>query len=200
MVLRCWMARLPVLQTDDAIAGWMLCVMPEVRQDVAERRTGAHRDAVNRVVRRMHKVPNPNKSVLDMEEDDIVQLFWTEYKLFERKLQHYAESWRWKSNWVRQGKSHLWHEQHSLEYTKVLGFVACRRTSDGTGIGEAERAWGAVKEIKSGKRSHMGGPTTEKRAIVFSTARVAEAKIRQQAMERIDAEGEYAMFCDDDIK
>ena len=72
MVLRCWMARLPVLQTNDAIAGWMLCVMPEVRQDVAERRTGAHRDAVNRVVRRMHKVPNPNKSVLDMDEDDIV--------------------------------------------------------------------------------------------------------------------------------
>ena len=42
--------------------------------------------------------------------------------------------------------------------------------------------------------------STEKRAIVFSTARVEEARIKQKAMERIDAEREGAMFCDDNIK
>ena len=101
---------------------------------------------------------------------------------------------------MQQGKSHLWHKQHSLKHTLVVGFVSCRKTSEGLGIGEAEHQWGAVKEIKSGKRCHLGGMSTEKHAIVFSTARVEEARIKQKAMERIDAEGKGAMFCDDDIK
>ena len=201
-MMQIWKARLPVLENDDVVAGWFLCVMPGVRQDLNERKTGEHRDAVSRVVRRLHNLPNPNpnKIVHEWTADKIVEVFWTEYKNFDRRLGHYGEEGRWKSAWVRQGKSHLWHEQHSLPYTKVLGFVACRVTSKCLGIGAAERAWGAVKEIKSGKKSHRGCKSTEKRAIVYTTARIEEARIKVAAMEDIEAKGEDAMFGDDDIK
>ena len=73
-------------------------------------------------------------------------------------------------------------------------------TSKCLGIGSAERSWGAVKEIKSGQRSHMGAKSTEKRAIIYTTSCIKEEKIKQRAMEQVDAEGPDAMFGDDDIK
>jgi len=50
-----------------------------------------------------------------------------------------------------------------MPYTIVLGFVGFRVTSKLCGIGPAERSWGRVKNIKTGKRSHMSGESTEKR-------------------------------------
>ena len=42
-------------------------------------------------------------------------------------------------------------KKDSLPFTKVLGFVVCRVTSNFLGIGASERSWGDVKTIKSGK-------------------------------------------------
>ena len=42
------------IEHEYAIAAWALCVMPEVRKDVAARLTGTHRDAIEDVVRRLH--------------------------------------------------------------------------------------------------------------------------------------------------
>ncbi|KAL3772048.1 hypothetical protein ACHAWU_008070 [Discostella pseudostelligera] len=67
------------------------------------------------------------------------------------------------------------------------------------GIGPAERSWAGVKQIKDGKRSHLGSDSTEKRAILLVTAKIKEAKIRRDIMEKIDASGPDAMFGDDDI-
>ena len=41
-----------------------------------------------------------------------------------------------------------------------------------------KRNWGDVKEIKSGKRSGLSSESVEKRAIIFTTARVKEARLR----------------------
>ena len=83
---------------------------------------------------------------------------------------------------------------------KVLGFVGCRVTSKVLGIGAAERSWGALKDIKSGKRAHMGEESVEKRTILYTTARINDARNRQEARERLDAPSDDAIFGDDDIK
>ena len=83
-------------------------------------------------------------------------MFWTEYTAFDNKVGSYdADEFRWKSKDISDGNSHFWHQKYSLPFTKVLGFVACRVTSKVLGIGAAERSWGDVKTIKSGKRSSI---------------------------------------------
>jgi hypothetical protein len=42
------------------------------------------------------------------------------------------------------------------------------------------------------------GDSTEKQAILYSTARIQEARIKQAALEKIDAKGKDAMWGDDD--
>ena len=44
-------------------------------------------------------------------------------------------------------------KKYSLPFTKVIGFVSSRVTSKVPGIGAAERSWGDIKTIISGKRS-----------------------------------------------
>ncbi len=190
------------MEHDYAIAGWALSIVPYVRKDVEERMKGEHRDAVERVVVKLHlqPCPNPDKEVSTWNEAQILDVFWKEYNAFSKKLTPFHVKARWNSPYVTKGQSWLWHEQYSLPYTKVLGFVACRVTSKVLGIGAAERSWGKLKDIKSGHRSHMGDESVEMRTILYTTARVNDARLTQEAMERLDAPSEDAMFGDDDMK
>ena len=97
------------------------------------------------------------------------------------------------------GRSHKWHYKYSKPYTVVLGFVACRVCSKVLGIGMAERAWGSLKIIKDGRRSHMNGTSTEMRSIVYTSARLEQQQILREENERIDTERENNMFGDDDL-
>ena len=73
-------------------------------------------------------------------------------------------------------------------------------TSKVCGIGAAERAWGDLKDIKSGKHSNLSGETVEKRAVLYTSARINDARIKWEEMEKIDTVGPNAMFEDDDLK
>ena len=200
-IMACWKDRKAKLDHDYAIAGWALCVMTEVRQDVNARMNGSHREAIERVVERLHLPPCPNKrvNINDMSPADIVDRFWGEFKDFKNQTGPYSKAGRWLTDDVRKGRSHLWHEKYSLGYTDVLGFVACRVTSKILGIGAAERAWAGTKDIKDGKRANLSGASTEKRSILYISARMSEARVLQKEMEKIDA-GPNGMFGDDDIK
>jgi hypothetical protein len=105
----------------------------------------------------------------------------------------------WASSDCVSGKSYLWHKKHTLPYTIVLGYVACRVTSTLCGIGPAERSWGGVRQIKDGVRSHLGGESTEKRSVIYVTAKIQEARLRKHQMEKLDATGPDATFGDDNI-
>ena len=201
-VLKAWNKRRTKLEHEYAVAGWALSVLPEVRADALERITGEHRDMIESVVLRLHVPPCPNKNpkIRGMTDEEITDLFWEEYKLFTHKMGPYNKESRWNSPDVKAGRSHCWHEKYSLPYTVVLGFVGCRVTSKCLGIGAAERSWGDVKTIKSGNRSHISAASVEKRAILYTTARVNEARIQRKLMEKIDAEGPNTMFGDDDLK
>ena len=74
----------------------------------------------------------------------------------------------------------------------VLGFAACHVTSKLCGIGPAERSWGGVKNVKTGKRSHMCGESTEKRSILYVSVKIQQSRILCDPLEKLDATGNNA--------
>ena len=76
--------------------------------------------------------------------------------------------------WIREyncdGNSHLWHQKYSLPCIKVVGFVAYIVTSKFVRVGYAERSWGDVNKIKSGKISHLSSNISKKNIIVYTEA------------------------------
>ncbi len=56
-----------------------------------------------------------------------------------------------------------------------------------------------MKQVKKDKRSHLSGESTEKRSVVYISAKQQEAKLLREKMEKIIASGPNAMFGDDDM-
>ena len=71
----------------------------------------------------------------------------------------------------------------------MLGFAACHVTSKLCGIGPAERSWGRVKNVKTGKRSHMCGESMEKRSILYVSLKIQQLRILCDRLEKLDATG-----------
>ena len=191
--LRLWKKRELSIVGDFVIAAWALCVMPEVRKDCKERMTGKHRDAIDRVIEKMFSY-DPNIDV-DQKKDQ----FWTEFKTFQDQTYPFDKACRWNTADVFQGRSHLWHEKYSDPYTEVMGMVGMRTTSKVTGIGAAERSWGDVKQIKSMKRVHLSARATEMQAVIYTTARITEARLRERAYENALLTTASQMWTDDDV-
>jgi len=193
-MLQYWNERKERLEHDFAIAAWALCIMPEVRADVAARMTGHHREAIERVINKLYK--NSEEDI-----DEVINDFWKQFKHWQKKTGKYAvNEGRWHVLEVKTGASHIWHEMYSLPYYERLGHVACRTTSKQTGIGPAERAWSALSHLKKDKRANLSGDKVEKQAILYTTALIADAKIKQNAMEKIDSMNKDSMWGDDDAK
>ena len=53
-MLQLWNARKLKIEHDFAIAAWSLCFVKEVREDVAARINGSHREAIERVIRKLY--------------------------------------------------------------------------------------------------------------------------------------------------
>jgi hypothetical protein len=189
------------IEHEYSITAWALCMMGSVRNNVRDRLTGQHCDAIEKVVTCLHvpPCPNPNPAVLTMLPHEIIDTFWNEFKAFQNCSHLYHNMSRWAISDCVSGKSYLWHEKYSLSYTVVLGYVGCRVTSKLCGIGPAKRSWGGVKQIKDGVQSHLGAGSTEKRSVIYVTAKIHEARMRQHEMEKTDATGTDAMFGDDNI-
>ena len=81
-----------------------------------------------------------------------------------------ADEFIWKSKYIRDYNSHLWHQKYSLPFIKVLGFVAFRVTSKVLGICASDRSWFDVKTIKYGKISAIRSGVSEKQSIVYTSA------------------------------
>ena len=201
-VLFAWEKRKKRLEHAYAVTAWTLSLVPEIRIDCLERLstdTGELWRMVDEVVSRLHYPPCPNKKVVNKTIDEILDIFWKEFKHFTYKTGPYSyRSSRFENDDALSGRSYLWHEMHSLPFTEVLGFVACRTTSKRLGIGSAERSWSDVKTIKNGKRANIGGDTLEKRAILYTSAKLEEAQILRNSSKLNDPD--YDVFGDDDIK
>ncbi len=53
--------------------------------------------------------------------------------------------------------------------------------------------------MKKDKRSHFGGASTEKRSVIYMTAKQQKEKSLWDKMEKVDATGHTAVFRDDDM-
>ena len=143
-MLAAWNRRKDKLQSDLAIAAWMLSVSEDTRRDVKARKNGGHHDAMERVIKKLFA-----KDV-DANVDEIIDKFWDEHKHFLNKTGPFANKGRWASKDVAAGNSATWHEKYSEPQTVVLGKVGMRTCSKILGIGPAERGWGDVKHLKDG--------------------------------------------------
>ena len=202
MIKKCWEKREEKLYSDYAWTGRILSVDPDVREDVRLRPLdGTQRDAIERVIEKLHMplCPNKHKWIKGKSTSKIIDRFWDKYQQFDTKREPFDKAGRWLTDDCLKGRSHKWHYKYSEPYTVVLGFVACRVTSKVLGIGMAERAWGALKIIKDGRRAHLSGESTEMRSIVYTSARLEQQRIVREEAEKIDKESENNMFGDDDL-
>jgi hypothetical protein len=65
------------IEHEYAIAGWALCIMEDVQKDVQKGLMGVHRDAIEKVVSRLHMPPCPitNPAVSSMSLHKIIDTF-----------------------------------------------------------------------------------------------------------------------------
>ena len=71
-VCKLWQKRQLHINTDFAVTGWMLCVIPHIRKDAKDHSDSDHRKQVNNVIKTLfHGVPEDKMSVIQ-------DLFWTE--------------------------------------------------------------------------------------------------------------------------
>ena len=203
LVLQHWKKRRPHLIHSYTIAAWMLSPIPEVMED-AKSYTDDHHNIVDELIEKLFGDDDEFiEKLFGYDEkygvDKLKDLFWQEYKDFSIKVGAFSKSYIWTSSLIQSGKSFEWHSLYSLRFTKILGRLACRVTSKIIGIGSAERNWGDVKHLKSGKRSHMLGKKLEKQATIYGTSCVEYAKIRRDFKSYVNEYKENLFFDDDDL-
>jgi hypothetical protein len=93
-----WNKRKQRIKHEYAIAGWALCIMEDVQKDVQEQLMGTHRDAIEKVVSRLHMPPCPSMSL-----HDIIDTFWNEFKAFQNCTHPYLEPSCWATYDTTQG-------------------------------------------------------------------------------------------------
>ena len=168
----------------------MLSPIPEVMSD-ATNHTAKHQLIVDKFIDKIFHTENT---------DSIKNTFWEEYQNFSNKVgDFYSRDFIWNNQNLTQGKSYLWHKMFSEKSTKVLGRLACRVTSKIIGIGSAERNWGDVKHLKSGKRSHILGKTLEKQATIYGMSCVEVARIKRDLKRKDNIHQENLFFDDEDL-
>ena len=109
-MLQIWNAQKENIEHEFSIAAWSLCVVKEVREDVSARMNGSHREAIERVIRKLYF-----NDTRDM--DVVINEFWKGFKHWQQKLVKYGVNiGRWLLPEVIRGASYIWHERYSSPY------------------------------------------------------------------------------------
>ena len=185
-----WYKHKHKIDSDFAVTAWACIIVEVVREDAKARMDGEHREAIERVIAKMYLDNN-------RAPERICHKIWIEFGHFQHKTGKFANKGRWRLPLVREGKSHIGHQHYSLPYYPVFGKVVCQTCSKILGIGPAERAWGTVKHLKTNKRAHLSSGRVEKQAILYSTARIEEARLKREAKEHLDGDFDIAAHWDD---
>jgi hypothetical protein len=181
-----WGKRRKKLVNDYSITGWMLSPIPSIMADAKEHNIGYHRNAVERLIKKLITPSCNYPTELDRTTavGALLNIFWTEHEQFHSKSGSFANREHiWISSDIQKGDSHLWHKKNSLHYTSVLGKLACLVCSKVLGIGSAERSWGDVKHLKSDKRSKMSGEATKMQSTIFGASCAERARLKQDTKE-----------------
>ena len=193
-----WLRYKPNFDFDYACAGYMLSIVPEIREhskvseklltqfllaviphnlttlSIAslnqEHAKGKHISAVDSVIKKLYHHLSPT------ELAQVTDAFWGEYESFKSATGVFSMDYLWSSQLVKKGQTAMWHKQYSVPRTKYLGVVACHVTSKQVGTGMSERVWKDVRIVNScqccGK---IGSDALEKQATLYGSAKLKKS-------------------------
>ena len=187
-----WKVRSKAIKSDFAVTGWLLCPIKEVHDDMSKNCNEAHLNCSERV---LEKLLYP---ATEREKREKKDKFRQEFREFRGKTGAFDKSrGMWESSLLDEGKAHVWHDTYSVLNSDVLGWLGCRVTSKILGIGNAERAWGAVKQLMQGKREAISGSRIKKQATIYAKSCIDEAKIKSHNID--DGNETFVTWTDEDI-
>lgn len=174
-----WKVRREKLITPLSIAAWFCSPEAVIRKDVLARGTGQHRQLIDSVIAKIY---------YPIQKDELsrtIQTFWREFDDFQtgRGVCYTGLSDVFSSPYA-ENEPHIWHKMFTKPYTAVFGYVACRVCSKPLGCGAAERAWGALKHLKNGKRSHLSAEKSERQTTVYGASCMEKSRAIQSAEEK----------------
>ena len=111
----------------------MLCVIPHICKDAKYNSDNDHGKKFNNVIKTLFH--GLYEDVMAFNQD----FFSNEYtELYNKTVSFDGDEFIRKSKDIIDGKSYLWYQKYSLDFTKVLGFVSCGGKLKVLGIGAAE--------------------------------------------------------------
>ena len=110
------------------------------------------------------------------EQAKLIDTFLSEDEDFIHKRGSFAHDYICVTAAEDDLKAYWWHQQYSLQVTKVLGKLACLVLSKILGIGMAEQNWKQVKAVKSGQRVNTSITKTTKQVLVYAQYQQARAQ------------------------
>ncbi len=79
-VLALWEKRSKNLIHDYAVTGWALSVQPEICSHCINLLTGSQHLQIEQVIVKLHQKPYPNLNVINESIEDVVDVFWKDFK------------------------------------------------------------------------------------------------------------------------
>ena len=99
-----WNEREKHINTDYAVTGWMLCVIPHIREDVFKNAQNKHHIQVNNVIKTFFS------GSTEKELHGTLDTFWIEYTKFNNKNDPFDRNeFICNIKYISDGNSHIWH-------------------------------------------------------------------------------------------
>lgn len=186
-ILKIWEKRKPKLEHDYAIAAWLLSPCRQIQTQVNAKLKGTHKDSANNLLKKLFVNVTVVPSKANAEFVKISEIFWEEWSGFNRREGDIFDEEKacWLSPLIHTNETWKWHLLYTYRETEWLGKLACRVTSKITGIGSAERNWGDVKHLKSGKRIAMSSASLNMQTTVYGSACVEKARRKLKSAEEM---------------
>jgi hypothetical protein len=180
------------------IAAWALSPHPDIQTHCRQNMSPKYKVIIRDLLFKLLLEDDLPPANVDQRKGVIANTFWEEWYTFNNRTGDIFgnSNYCWSSQDIVTNKTYRWHKINSLIETKFLGKFACRVTSKIVGIGNAERCWGDVKSLKSGKRAHLSAEAVHKQATVYGSACSQKADM-ERTRKRPDEE--FVMWDDVDM-
>ena len=165
MVVGLWNSRKSKLETDFAILGWMLSVVPEIKAKAKNYNSQQEEAAICTLKKLWY-----SESEIKEKFDEKLNEFFEQLCMFHDNTGLYAKENHCHEELVKRGESHIWHREVTLRNGyEALAYTAMRVCSKILGIGAAERSWGDVKTIQGPKRKSLHSKRLSKQAVCYTS-------------------------------
>jgi hypothetical protein len=185
-IIAAWHKRKEKLSHDYAIAAWILSPCPLIMSQVHRKLSKQHNDAVNHLIKKLLVDGTCPASDVAKKFLRVSEMFWKECQEFAAKRGNVfaSDNMLWQSPTIDSNQTWRWHFMYTSRETQCLGQLACLVTPKTTGSVCAERNWGDVKHLKSGKRLDLSSKGLNKQTTLYGASCVERAVQRQKTDKR----------------